>query len=208
MRLGVKKIGFADLSAVQHPLTQKLPVGISLIVPMSLEAISSGDERAFHEGQVRQRDELEVIKARLGEFLMQRGYHWHSVSNDTDQERLTGELSHKMAAALAGLGWIGKSSLLITPEYGPGVRLTTLLTDAPFTTVGGCVESRCGSCAECVEACPVQAIKGTDWQPGTDRAGLIDAFLCNDYRIRLGKCLDRKHSCGYCLRACCARTKP
>ncbi|WP_424359080.1 hypothetical protein [Methanocella sp. MCL-LM] len=207
-RIGVKKVGFADLSRHDHPLTGRFPVGISLITPIGDIATASTDEAAFHEQQLRQRAELEVIKARLGEFLSGHGYRWHSVGNDTDQERLTGELSHKMVAVSAGIGWMGKSSLLVTPEYGPCVRLTTILTDAPFQTYKGSTQSRCGACTECVDACPVHALKGREWQPGISRDDMIDVFLCNNYRISIGVGLGRKHSCGYCLRACCARAKP
>ena len=53
-----------------------------------------------------------------------------------DDERICAMFSHKMAAHLAGLGWIGKSCLLVTPQYGPRVRWTTVLTDYPFSMAG------------------------------------------------------------------------
>ncbi len=202
MRLGLKQIGFADLSGAGNPLFSQLPVGISLILPMGDIVLVSLEELKFHEQQLRLRDELEVIKEQLGAFFTGHGYCWHSVSNDTDQEHLTGEMSHKMVAVRAGLGWIGKSSLLVTPEYGPGVRMTTMLTDAPFQTFSGYSESRCGDCMLCVEACPVKAITGREWHRGCTREDLIDVFLCNDYRINIGAGLGRKHSCAHCMRAC------
>lgn len=61
----------------------------------------------------------------------------------------------------AGLGWIGKQTLLITPEYGPRVMLATVLTDAPFKTAKPITESRCGVCSM-----PISAIKKREERVG------------------------------------------
>jgi len=203
MRSGAAKIGFADLSMASHPSTQEMPVGISLVKPMNRAIVLSGGDCAFNEHQVQQREEMDSISSKLGDLLAQNGYCWYPVRNNTvDQMRLTGELSHKMVAVLAGLGWIGKSALLITPEYGPGVRVATVLTDAPFQTSTNFAASQCGGCLFCVEACPVGAITGRDWRIDGSRNDLIDAVLCNSYRIRMGRGLGRKYSCACCLQAC------
>jgi epoxyqueuosine reductase len=76
-----------------------------------------------------------------------------------DAERLTSYLSHKAVALAAGLGWQGKSLLLVSPQYGPRVRLVTVLTDLDLTPDEP-LENRCGKCRACVEACPAQAIRG------------------------------------------------
>lgn len=71
----------------------------------------------------------------------------------------TAPLAEKLLAVEAGLGWIGRQSLLVTPSLGSYVVLGELLLeeetdryDSPF------VGSRCGSCRVCVERCPTGAI--------------------------------------------------
>ena len=66
----------------------------------------------------------------------------------------------KRYAVEAGLGWIGRQSLLVTPQFGSFVLLGEIVTteecdlyDKPLTTVG------CGECRRCVEACPNGAVK-------------------------------------------------
>lgn len=66
----------------------------------------------------------------------------------------------KRYAVEAGLGWIGRQSLLVTPEYGTFVLLGEIVMteecdsyDEPLVSVG------CGECRRCVEACPNSAVK-------------------------------------------------
>jgi epoxyqueuosine reductase QueG len=64
----------------------------------------------------------------------------------------------KEAAALAGIGPIGKNNLLITAKYGSQVRLRALATDAPLLKGNPIYESNyCIDCDICVEACPANA---------------------------------------------------
>lgn len=71
----------------------------------------------------------------------------------------TAPLAEKQLAVEAGLGWIGRQSLLVTPQFGSFVLLGDLLlndeTDAYDTPFEG---SRCGSCRACIEHCPTGAI--------------------------------------------------
>ena len=66
----------------------------------------------------------------------------------------------KRYAVEAGLGWIGRQSLLVTPQFGSFVLLGEIVTseecdhyDKPLVSVG------CGECRRCVEACPNGAVK-------------------------------------------------
>ena len=69
------------------------------------------------------------------------------------------EIDETTSPIEAGLGWIGRQSLLITPQYGSFVLLGVAIIseqcdsyDAPYTGVG------CGNCRRCIDACPNCAI--------------------------------------------------
>lgn len=53
--------------------------------------------------------------------------------------------------------------MLVTPKYGPRIRLATLLTNAPLEA-DELLPNRCGNCKKCQEACPAGAIKGAKWE--------------------------------------------
>jgi epoxyqueuosine reductase len=66
----------------------------------------------------------------------------------------------KSIACQSGLGFIGKNTLLVIPGYGSYLFLVEILTTAalryPFVEP---LESRCGACTSCVEACPTGALE-------------------------------------------------
>lgn len=70
----------------------------------------------------------------------------------------------KVSAMLAGLGWIGHNTMVITPEYGPRVRWVGILTDlelepdAPFTEDLCSKQELCKERSRCIKACPYEAI--------------------------------------------------
>jgi epoxyqueuosine reductase len=121
-------------------------------------------------------------------------------SQTVNPRKLEGAFSHKLAAHLAGLGWIGKSCLLITPEHGPRVRLATVLTDAPLKP-GTELRDRCGDCRKCVEVCPVGAFAGVTFDPSQPRDVRFRAYLCKDYSDRRARFLG-EGLCGLCVYIC------
>lgn len=79
-------------------------------------------------------------------------------------------LAEKQLAVDAGLGWIGRQSLLVTPQLGSFVLLGELVLDAACDGYDEPLrETGCGACRRCVEACPAAAV-------GDDRS--IDARRC------------------------------
>lgn len=74
------------------------------------------------------------------------------------------DFSHRHAAVAAGLGELGYSGLLLTPQFGPGQRLVSILTDAPLEPspmYDGPILCRPDSCRHaCIKACPTKAMIG------------------------------------------------
>ena len=108
-----------------------------------------------------------------------------SASNDAAY-RMTGggvpdygiKLPHKTVATRAGIGWIGKCALLVTKEYGSMVRLSSILTDAPFECAAPVDTSLCGDCSACADACPAKAVSGKHWYAGLARDEFFNAAAC------------------------------
>jgi epoxyqueuosine reductase QueG len=98
----------------------------------------------------------------------------------------------------AGLGFWGKNNILVHPEYGAGIRLTSLFTDMPLT-VDSPIENDCGDCAACMAACPAEAISDDGFE--FDKCfQMVRQFSKQDnYNVMI---------CGLCVRACTdARSK-
>ncbi len=118
-----------------------------------------------------------------------------------DNDNIRGLFSQKLAANLAGLGWIGPSCLLITPELGPRVRWVTVLTDAPLEA-GSPIPSQCEDCRQCIDACPPKAFTGRPFDPSEPRDLRFDVHRCIKYRLNLSKKTTGVRVCGMCVYVC------
>src|SRR5579859_1884478 len=74
----------------------------------------------------------------------------------------TGPVQERVLAKYAGLGWVGKNTLLLNQKMGSWFFLGTILTDLELTPTVENKESLppdlCGSCTRCIEACPTDAL--------------------------------------------------
>ncbi|MCL1802676.1 MAG: tRNA epoxyqueuosine(34) reductase QueG [Eubacteriaceae bacterium] len=98
----------------------------------------------------------------------------------------TGPLSDKMAAYSAGLGFIGRNSLLVNEEYGSFIFLGTILVDAELEANDRLIESKCPECGLCVAACPTGALD----------SGFAYS-KCISYQSQIGKLSRKAAGSGY-----------
>ena len=100
-------------------------------------------------------------------------------------------VSHRAVAEAAGLGWRGRHGLIVTPEFGPALRLATVFipqrVDSPARRL-----SNCDGCTACLDSCPILRESGKAAQ---------DSFRekCRRRIVSLG--LDAE-VCGICVRSC------
>jgi epoxyqueuosine reductase QueG len=187
-----------------------LPVGISVAVAYPAEVINGigtlpTQEYSNWYDTLNTRLEDIVI---LGEAkLTDLGYIAYAQTAERVNATRDGDktlLPKKTVATRAGLGWIGRSALLTTAEYGSMIRLSSILTDAPLITAEPVNKSKCGDCMACVNACPGGAVTGKLWTVGIAREEIFDADKCSRIakeRSKLGFGTERT-LCGKCIEVC------
>jgi epoxyqueuosine reductase QueG len=146
---------------------------------------------------------LDNAASLLAGIIQERGYLAYPIpaSEYLDAKKLEGGISHKLVANLAGLGWIGKSCLLVTRDYGPRLRLSTVLTDAPLES-GAPMNMSCNDCVACVRICPAKAFTGAPFDPLEPREARFAAHSCESYLNERQGRLGEEGLCGLCVYIC------
>jgi len=202
---GASLVGYAEMGSV-YEICREYPCGVSIAVALPPEIaaqIEDGPTAEYYAAYQRINGELTRLCGVCIAFLEGRGHKAVTTPPTIRPEENTAPIPHKTAATRSGLGWIGKSDLLVTREYGPALRLGTVLTDAPLDVGTPIVESSCGACAECVRACPGQAVKGGNWRAGCEREDIYDADVCRtEARAQAAKIGIRESICGICIGVC------
>jgi epoxyqueuosine reductase len=199
---GVTAWGVASNSP-RLPAAPDLPWAVSYLFrvePATLVGLDRGPTLAYFREYERINKRLVDTGEGLVRFLEAAGHRARFVDDDApDGPHDPPVFASKTAATRAGLGWIGKTALLVTPEWGPAVRLGTVFTDATLTAGEPVEGARCGRCRACVDACPADAGRDVDWRPGMALELLFDAAACDRQQQRYPQ---YDTICGTCIWAC------
>jgi len=214
--LGADFYGVADLTIAQdfvckqggeylRKFSRAISIGIRLLDAVVDELHRHKDSaviftyRALYNSVNSRLDHIGLLVAKR---IQEKGYQAYPIpaSQVIDSNKLMGVISHKLVANLAGLGWIGKSCLLITPSYGPRVRFASILTDMPLKASSP-IGQKCNDCKECVDICPVKAFTGSPFNPSEPREARFNAHICRNYSRKREEILE-EGICGLCVYIC------
>ncbi len=207
-KMGASLSGVGDVSVGLAKEFRHMPRAISIGIhhPLSKHDCACGQLYSpFYAAIDRQ---LLKIQNLLVRWLRSGGWKALAIPPDSNRydnsyiSRLYPLFPHKTAATCAGLGWVGKSGLLISKKYGPYVSWASVLTDAPLETCSEPIlSSQCGDCRRCVEACPAGAIKDMYWVRGDSYQTMIDPKKCAE-QLKMNFKKFGSPTCGLCILAC------
>jgi epoxyqueuosine reductase len=137
---------------------------------------------------------LGQVSNRVADWLRSHGYGAHA------GHPLMGMALYPPMAQAAGLGWRGISGLLITPQYGPRVRLTAVFTNIENLPLNNNEEHAwildfCESCRRCIRECPPDAFYNTPIHHENGLVTVIDNRKCFPY-------FATHHGCSICIKVC------
>jgi epoxyqueuosine reductase QueG len=128
--------------------------------------------------------EVSMIAYRLARFIEGMGHRamYLPTSKKSDRRFYTAPFYHMPAIYLAGLGTLGLNACIVTPEFGPRIWTTSIITSLLLPPGQPLAEDVCTHCRLCVENCPVSALDGEGWK---------DVYRCPTYGC-----------CGTCVAIC------
>ncbi len=164
-----------------------------------------GPSTAYHRAMEVIYDQLDLLACKVALFIESGGGRAIPVPSDepyryweSDKLYGRGDLSHKHTAQAAGLGRLGKNSLLITPQFGNRVHLVSVVTDVDLAPDLLLDWDPCPKgCNLCIQACPAAAIS----------EGQVEQARCREVmmeRLPKGTVIE---SCRACRRVCPAGVK-
>jgi reductive dehalogenase len=193
------------LSLLEQPI--ELPEGINKAIVMAIEmdedAISTAPAQPAAAATAIAYSRMAFVISCIGEFIRNLGFRAIQCGNDT-------ALSIPLAVD-AGLGAVGRLGLLITPEFGPRVRICKVFTDLPLVSDSPndkfvkTIEKYCQGCLKCAETCETEAIS-KDVEPNYKSINISNNPGIKKYYIDGEKCFDfwieNSSDCGKCIAVC------
>ena len=204
--LGADLVGFCRLPAPPVPEQPDLVYALSFGVKLAdavLDTIDGAPSFMYFQHYRTANALLDNIGFRLARAFEKYGFSALPVAASQSLGKnnpYRGLVAHKTAAVLSGLGFVGKSGLFLSTDYGSKVRFATVLTNCPVQSELPVIENGCGNCTLCQKACPAGAIYGE--LPTTDGERNFDAEKCSRYMKEHFQDVGRGSVCGVCIRVC------
>jgi epoxyqueuosine reductase QueG len=134
-------------------------IGVSHVQPQGAERFFLAEELAILN------DDVLHMGYRMARYLRHRGWHalYFPPAKQNDRFR-TAPFYHMPAMYLAGIGTLGLKASILTPEFGPRIWVTSIITDAPLPAGQPLAEELCAHCERCVRNCPIGALDGKGWK--------------------------------------------
>lgn len=224
-KMGIPMVGFAPKERWEQPPTE-LPQNFShwiprefwpqsiypevktvivIGLPVQLPIVETAPSIYYHELYETVNNLLDEKAYEIANYLTLKGYPSIYLPRDGygDIEVLLESpltfFSHKHAAFLAGLGSFGLNNVLLTPEFGPRVRFTSIFTTAEMKGDPIPGEDLCTRCLSCAVQCPVKAIESR-YPSGSSSPPLINKMKCARRSEKLRK--EYNSPCGICIKVC------
>lgn len=208
--------GYADLTGLLDEKFAGFNYGISIGIRLDdliVDKVINGPTSEYYAHYKKANTDLAELTAKISEELSKNNIETYNIeptvsTSDLDTiyyQSLRTDLSHKMVATRAGLGWIGKTDLFISKKFGPRLRLVSILLKTPVKPELKPINlSKCGKCSVCVDICPAKAANGKLWDINTEREVFFDPWKCRNKCAEFGKLylgIDAR-ICGICVAAC------
>jgi ferredoxin len=171
------------------------PQALVISIPMDKEIFNTVPSMEAQIEVIRVYGETGRAVNRISRFLRERGY------NATPNHSVGGSVDYAKVGQKAGLGYLGRSGMLLTPESGSCHRLAAVYTSIanwedflPVKEDHSWVSEYCGLCGKCVRSCPASAIRETPLVDGFGNVSAVDYERC---------CSGFEHyGCGVCISVC------
>lgn len=194
--LGVDDIGFTTIP--RHLIFKERAIcydnAIVLIKEMDKDAISKAPSISTFKTVFETYDTLGIITNKLTDYLRKNNIYAQA------SHPLGGLVLYPPLAQKAGLGWLGKHGLLITPKFGSRQRISAIFTSVnnlPYSNDNNhqWIGQFCDKCNRCIKKCPPKAILNTPIVHSSKRKTHIDRSRCLPY-------FNTNYGCSICLKEC------
>ena len=137
---------------------------VAIPYPARAAGAAEASEGPRYARYLQGRDYHIEVSERLERALQSAKAQWNSQHAESPELKWkicvdTSAVLERSWAALAGLGWIGKNTLLIHPQYGSYIFLAEALINLPTHRGPAPLPNYCGHCTRCLQACPTQAFE-------------------------------------------------